>query len=75
LRSARAGGELFQFDLNEYKTLIAYKSVELNNGALLTAQSGDFDKVFQQEPIDGRDGEMKFSTKGKVVNEKLKTAP
>jgi len=75
LKSARIGQELFQFDADEYKSIITYKSVELNNGALLTAQSGDFDKVFQQEAVDGKSDEVKFSTKGKVVNEKLKTAP
>ena len=75
LKSPRVGQEIFQLDISEYKTLIAYKSVELNNGALLTAQVSDFDQVFHQEVTDEAANEIKFSTTGKVVNEKLKTAP
>jgi hypothetical protein len=75
LKSPRVGQEMFQVDISEYRKIIAYKSVELNNGALLTAQVSDFDKVFQQEANDGPEDEIKFSTKGRVVNEKLKTAP
>jgi hypothetical protein len=67
--------EFFRFDLTEFKTLIAYKSVELSNGALLTAQSSEFDKVFHQEFSDRSRKTVKFSTEGKVVNEKLKKAP
>ncbi len=66
---------MFRFDGDEYKSVIAYKSVELNNGAMLTAQSANFDSVFRQEFTDGKKDEVKFTTKGKVVNEKLKTAP
>ncbi|MEW6451174.1 MAG: hypothetical protein AB1490_11020 [Pseudomonadota bacterium] len=74
LKSSQAMQEVFQFDAVTYKSLVAYKSVELNNGALLTADTEKFDRVFQQEPVGGRDGEVKFTTKGKVVDEKLKTA-
>ena len=41
---------------------------------MLTADTDKFDKVFQQEPVDGVKDEVKFITKGKVVDEKLKTA-
>jgi hypothetical protein len=75
LKIPRVGQELFRFDVTEFKTLIAYKSVELSNGALLTAQSSEFDKVFHREFVDESKERMKFSTEGKVVNEKLKTAP
>jgi hypothetical protein len=74
LRSSQVGQEVFQFDLATYRSLIAYKSVELSNGALLTADTDNFDKVFQQEHVDGDKDEVKFTTKGRVVDEKLKTA-
>jgi hypothetical protein len=74
LRSSQAAQEVFQLDIATYKTLIAYKSVELSNGALLTAETDKFDKVFQQERVDGVKDEVQFTTKGKVVDEKLKTA-
>jgi len=74
LKSSQAVQEVFQFDVATYKSLVAYKSVELSNGALLTADTDKFDRVFQQEPVDGGEGEVRFVTKGKVVDEKLKTA-
>jgi hypothetical protein len=75
LKSSKAAAEVFEFDLATYKSLIAYKSVELNNGALLTADTDQFDNVFHREPVDGSPGgDVKFVTTGKVVDEKLKTA-
>lgn len=74
LKSTAVAQEVFQFDLVTYKSLVAYKSIELSNGALLTADTEKFDKVFQREPIDGSRDEIKFVTKGKVVDEKFKTA-
>ena len=75
LKAPRVSAEVFKFDLSEYRTLIAYKSVELDSGALLTAQVADFDKVFHQEFTDKEKDEVKYSTTGKVINEKIKTAP
>jgi hypothetical protein len=75
IKSPRVGQEVFQFDVSEYRKLIAYKSIELDNGALLTAQVSEFDNVFHQEVAEEAEDEIKFSTTGKVVNEKLKTAP
>lgn len=74
LKSSQAAQEIFQFDGETYKGLVAFKSVELSNGALLTADTEQFDRVFQQEPVDGSRDEVKFTTKGKVVDEKFKTA-
>jgi hypothetical protein len=74
LKSFAAVQEVFQFDLGTYKSLVAFKSVELSNGALLTADTDRFDKVFEQEPVDGSKGEIKFVTRGQVIDEKLKTA-
>jgi hypothetical protein len=74
LKSSAAAQEIFKFDIGTYKSLVAFKSVELSNGALLTADTDRFDKVFQQEPIAGAKDEVKFVTRGKVVDEKLKTA-
>jgi hypothetical protein len=65
--------ERFQFDLTEFQTIVAFKSVELSNGATLTAASDNFDDVFSQVVIDARAQEMRFTTEGKVVNEKLKS--
>lgn len=74
LKSSATLKEIFQFDVGIYKNFVAYKSVELSNGALLTADTEQFDKVFQQEKVDGSKEEVKFVTKGKIVDEKFKAA-
>lgn len=71
LKSPRLARERFQFDLAEFQALIAFKSVELNNGGMLTAPSTEFDDVFQQEAAGP--GRVRFTTEGTIVDEKLKT--
>jgi hypothetical protein len=66
--------EKFKFDFDEFNGEVAYRSVQLNNGGLLTAQSGEFDDVFQREIVDPDKNEVRYSTQGKVVNEKLRKA-
>ncbi len=41
--------ERFRFDAQEYDTQLPYRSVELDNGAVLTAQLAGFDEVFDKE--------------------------
>lgn len=72
LRNAKSAQELFQFDNAEFRSLVAFKSVELENGATLTAPSGQFDDVFEQEDVDGIDGVVRFSTESRVIDEKLR---
>jgi hypothetical protein len=70
LKTPRAAQELFSFDISEFRNYIAWKSVELDNGALLTGDSADFEDIFHKRDLD--DGQVEFSTEGRVVNEKLK---
>lgn len=72
LRTPRLASESFQFDAAEFNQHIAFKSVELSNGGTLTAPSADFDDVFEQEALDGADGEVSFRTQGRIINEKLR---
>ena len=62
--------EIFSFDADEFKAIVAFKSVELDNGATLTAESDRFDTVFHKEQIKDQ---TEYVTRGRVVNEKLKT--
>jgi hypothetical protein len=63
--------EAFQLDASEFSRIIAYRSIELDNGGMLTAEVGSFDDVFQRQPVDGPDSQVRFSTEGKIVSEKL----
>jgi hypothetical protein len=72
LKSPRLADERFEFVAAEFNDLLAFRSKELSNGAMLTAPSADFDDVFHEEIVDEATHEVKFTTQGTVVNDKLK---
>jgi hypothetical protein len=74
LRNPDTANEQFRFDVGEFRNQVAYRSVQLDNGGLLTAESESFEKVFDREVINQKTQEVRFSTKGKIVNEKLRKA-
>src|SRR5262249_29957411 len=63
--------ERFRFDAEEFRSQVAYRSVELSNGAMLTSESSEFDDVFQREVLDEATQEVRFSTAGGVIGENL----
>ncbi|HEX3487110.1 MAG TPA: hypothetical protein VHT51_18790 [Micropepsaceae bacterium] len=73
LKTPYLAQERFAFDVAEFQTVIAFKSVELSNGGTLTAPSAEFDDVFHQEAVGKLDGQVRFTTEGRVVNEQLKS--
>jgi len=72
LKSPRLAEEQFEFVAEEFNKLLAYRSKELSNGAMLTAPSADYDNVFREEIVDEATHEVKFTTQGTVMNDKLK---
>ncbi|THD77128.1 MAG: hypothetical protein E7812_14330 [Phenylobacterium sp.] len=70
LKNPATAQEQFIFAADEFHRQIAYRSVELNSGAILTAQAADFDRVFQREDLDA--GLVRFSTLGVPVDERLR---
>jgi hypothetical protein len=72
LRSPHVANEQFRFDLEEFNDIVRYRSVELDNGGMMTALSSDFDDVFEQRVVNRERNEIRFSTQGRVVNERLK---
>jgi hypothetical protein len=71
MRAPEVIGERFQFDFGEFSKHVAYRSVELDSGGILTAQSGDFEEVFHREVLDETDRIVRYSTEGRVISEKL----
>jgi len=59
----------FSFDPNIFKDRLPFRTVEIENGAILTAPSGQFSEVFQITEKD--DGVVEYSTSGKVADERL----
>ena len=61
----------FKFDLNEFRAQIPFRSIELDTGALLTADADDFDRIFETEILDKKKREVKITTTGSVKDEKV----
>ena len=72
MRDSHPAERTFTFDINEFRNVIAFKSVELDNGGVLTAPSGTFDEVFKEEELEEEGKKTRFVTEGEIVNEKLK---
>ena len=64
--------EAFQFDRDEFDKHIAYRSVELDNGALMIADNADFERVFVTEPVGDGSTVHRYSTVGSVVQQGLR---
>lgn len=60
----------FRFNLAELNKLVAFRSVELDTGDILSGEASKFDKIYQTEPA--AKGKVKFMTTGKVIDERVK---
>lgn len=69
VRPSRLANERFRFDAEEFVRHIAYKQIELNNGAVLTAPADRFEEIFRETQ---RRDEHTFTTSGVIVDERLK---
>jgi hypothetical protein len=61
--------EKFQLSADEFGKQLAYRSVELDSGGMLTAEIGKFDQVFQKTTLSGQ--RTRYATEGRVVNERV----
>ena len=62
------------FSAEEFGKYIRYRSVSINNGAMLTAPIGRFDEVFSRRLVAKEQAEYEFTTRGRIVDERLKTS-
>lgn len=69
VRPARLLNDRFRFDAAEFARHLAYKQVELDNGAILTAPADRFDAVFERTQ---RRQQETYSTTGAVVDQRLR---
>lgn len=69
VRPPRLANERFRFDAEEFARHIAYKQIELDNGAVLTAPADKFEEIFRETQ---RRDEHTFTTSGVIVDERLK---
>ena len=63
--------ERFRFKFSEFSGYVTYRSIKLSNGAILTAETGEFDEIFEERVLDELEGTRRYTTEGKVVDEKI----
>lgn len=73
LKNPRTAADRFTLDIGEFRNYIAFRSIELDNGALLTAGTAEFETVFQRRYLDDAGDAVEYSTRGRIVDEKLRT--
>jgi hypothetical protein len=64
--------DVFEFDAEEFNRHLHYRLVELDNGAVLMAEDRAFDDVFEREAMPRE--RVRYSTQGRVVDERLRTS-
>ncbi|WP_151343763.1 hypothetical protein [Rhizobium leguminosarum] len=67
--------EQFRFSAEEFNRQLPYKSVELHNGAILTAAATEFDQVFARSEPTAEGGQVTYEATGRVISEKLEKVP
>ena len=60
----------FVFDAKEFRVKIPFRTVEMESGAILTAPSEKFNKVFEMQ--EGPDGIVEYRTRGRVADQRMK---
>jgi hypothetical protein len=64
--------DTFVLDSEEFQQHAAYASVELDQGAMLTAPADRFDQCFSREKLDTLVERYRFTTEGRIVDERLR---
>lgn len=62
--------EQFRVDASEFERRLPLRTIQLDNGGILTAPAPKFDEVFTRETV--ADGRQRFATEGRVVDEVLR---
>lgn len=63
--------EPFRFDREEFERHATYRTVELDNGALLMAEDSRFSEVFEVEHLVAED-RVRYSTEGEVIDQRFR---
>jgi hypothetical protein len=63
--------EAFQFDAEEFARHALYRSVELDNGAMLMAEDERFSDIFRTERLVA-ENRVRYTTEGTVVDQRFK---
>ena len=71
LKNAALFSDHFQLSAEVLDRAIAFRTEELNNGAMLTADAARFDEVFHKDNIPNTN-EVKYTTQGALVDQRIR---
>jgi hypothetical protein len=60
----------FTINTEEFTKHTHYRSIKLDNGALLSAETADFETVFTTRKV--AEGRLRFATEGRVIEERIR---
>lgn len=63
----------FELSSEEFRKILRFRTVSINNGAILTAPMGEFESVFKKTMMDEAKKKVKYETMGNIINEQLNT--
>jgi hypothetical protein len=70
---AKSFDETFTFVPDEFTKFVNMRTIELDNGALLTAPTDRFDQVFAREAVAGPNNDIvRFSTEGSIIDQRYR---
>jgi hypothetical protein len=64
--------ETFVFNRDEFDKHAHYRAVELDSGAMLVAENAAFDDVFSAEILSSQENRVRYTTEGRVIDERLR---
>jgi hypothetical protein len=65
--------EQFKLSIEEFEKHVSFKTIELDNGAILSAPTEKFDNIFSQTEM--INDTFNFTVNGRIINEQYKESP
>ncbi|WP_155303412.1 hypothetical protein [Desulfosarcina widdelii] len=72
LRNRNLRFDQFKFSTSEFRKHVRFRSLQISNGAILTAPLNSFDQCFTKQCIADDSDEYLFSTQGTIVDDRLR---
>ena len=66
-----AMNEIFPFETDEFDQHVRYRMVELDNGAILTANHADFNEIFDMQQFPNENIHQ-FTTSGEIISQRYR---
>jgi hypothetical protein len=66
--------EKFNFDSQAYNEDLAYRTIQLDSGAFMTADTGRFDEIFKREKVRDKKNTYRYTTEGEIEVQRFKKA-